>query len=99
MRPDYRTLVRGSTFLAGGRRPGNHGWGKRPMLPCGDVSGETAAARREALARQVRLDSAAKRLTIIVVEVREHGGSWSLGVPELPGVDARATRRQDIEPA
>jgi hypothetical protein len=69
------------------------------MLRCGDVSEEAAEARREALARQVRLDAAARRLTTIVVDVREHGGSWSIGVPELPGVDARATRRQDIEPA
>jgi hypothetical protein len=63
----------------------------------GDVS-EEAADRRDAFARQVRLDAAAKRLTTIVVEVREHGGSWSLGVPDVPGLEARATRRQEIEP-
>ena len=68
------------------------------MLRSGDVS-EEAAARRDALARQVRLDAAAKRLTTIVVEVREHGGSWTLGVPDVPGLEARATRRQEIEPA
>ncbi|MBJ7599063.1 MAG: hypothetical protein JF922_13405 [Candidatus Dormibacteraeota bacterium] len=73
--------------------------GQAIYAPLGDVSEETAAARREALARQVRMDAAGKRLTTIGVEVREHGGSWSLAVPELPGVDARATRRQDIEPA
>jgi hypothetical protein len=68
------------------------------MLRCGDVS-EEAAARREALAQRVRLDAAAKRLTTIVVEVREHGGSWTIGVPDIPGLQARATRRQDIESA
>ena len=68
------------------------------MLRNGDVS-EEAAARREALARQVREGAAAKMLTTIVVEVMEHGGSWTVGVPEIPGVEARATRRQDIEPA
>jgi hypothetical protein len=68
------------------------------MLHSGDVS-EEAAGRRDALASQVRLDAAAKRLTTIVVEVREYGGSWSLGVPDVPGLEARATRRQDIEPA
>ena len=68
------------------------------MLRSGDVS-EEAAGRRDALTRQVRLDAAAKRLTTIIVEVREYGGSWSLGVPDVPGLEARATRRQDIEPA
>ncbi|MDQ6921648.1 MAG: hypothetical protein M3170_08625 [Candidatus Dormibacteraeota bacterium] len=60
---------------------------------------EEAAARRDALARQVRLDAAAKSVTTIVVEVREHGGSWTVGVPDIPGLEARATRRQEIEPA
>ena len=68
------------------------------MLRSSGVS-EEAAAHREALARQVRLDAAARRLTTIVVEVKEHGGSWTLGVPDIPGLQARATRRQEIEPA
>jgi hypothetical protein len=57
------------------------------------------AARREALARQVRQDAAARKRTTIVVEVRERSGYWMLGAPDIPGLEARATRRQDIEPA
>jgi hypothetical protein len=68
------------------------------MLLCGDVS-EEAAGRREVLARQVRLGAAAKNFPTFVIEVREHGGSWTLGVPDIPGVETRASRRQDIEPA
>jgi hypothetical protein len=60
---------------------------------------EEAAARREALARKVRQDAAARRRTTIVVEVRERGGSWTLGTAEIPELQARVTRRQDIEPA
>jgi hypothetical protein len=68
------------------------------MLRRGDVS-EEAAERREALARQVRLDAAAKKPTTISVEIREHSGSWTVAAPAIPGLEARATRRQDIEPA
>ena len=68
------------------------------MLRSSGVS-EEAGAGREALARQVRQGAAYKRLTTIVVEVRERGGSWSLDVPGIPGLEARASRRKDIEPA
>jgi hypothetical protein len=68
------------------------------LAPRGDVS-EEAAARREALAGRVRQDAAARKRTTILVEVRERSGHWTIGSPEIPGLEARATRRQDIEPA
>jgi hypothetical protein len=57
------------------------------------------AADRSNLAGRVRQAAAAKKPMTLLVEVREQSGSWSMRVPEISGVEARAGRRQDIEPA
>jgi predicted RNase H-like HicB family nuclease len=57
------------------------------------------AAYRAALARQVRDDAAERNPTTFLVEVEEHGGFWTLSVPQIPGVRARADSRQEITPA
>ncbi len=57
------------------------------------------ATYRGALARQVRQDAAAKNFTTFLVEVEEYGGSWTLSVPDIPGIRVQANKRQDITPA
>jgi hypothetical protein len=57
------------------------------------------AADRSTLAARVRQAAAARKPMTLMVEVQEHSGSWSMSVPEIPGLQARAGRRQDIEPA
>lgn len=57
------------------------------------------ATYREALARQVRQSAAAREMMTFLVEVEEQTSSWRLSVPDIPGVEARARRRQEIEPA
>lgn len=59
---------------------------------------EEAEAYRAALARQVRHDAAAKNFTTFMVEVREQSGSWLLSVPDIPGLQERVHKRQDITP-
>ena len=65
--------------------------------PGGDLVEE--AAYREALARQVRQSASAGETMIFQVEVEEQSSSWRLTVPDIPGVEARARKRQEIEPA
>jgi hypothetical protein len=57
------------------------------------------AADRSTLAGRVRQAALARKPMTLQVEVREQSGSWSMRVPEITGVEARAGRRQDIEPA
>ena len=55
------------------------------------------AAYREALARQVRQSASARETMTFLVEVEEQSSSWRLSVPDIPGVETRAFRRQEIE--
>ena len=66
------------------------------MLPTGGDQVEEAAYR-EALGRQVRESAAARDAITFLVEVEEQSSSWRLTVPEIPGLEARARKRQEIE--
>ncbi|MBJ7596882.1 MAG: hypothetical protein JF888_09895 [Candidatus Dormibacteraeota bacterium] len=55
-------------------------------------------AYREALERQVRQGVARKNLTTFLIEVQPRHGSWIISVPEIPGLQCRAEKRQDIQP-
>jgi hypothetical protein len=50
------------------------------------------------LALQVRQGAAARQVKTFLVEVKEWTGWWELRVPELPRLQLRADRRQDIQP-
>jgi hypothetical protein len=60
---------------------------------------EEAAADRAALARQVRDGAASKNFRTFLVEVEEQDSSWSVRVPEIPGVQAQVNKRSGISPA
>jgi hypothetical protein len=72
-------------------------WASALCFPAAGI--EVEATYRAALAREVRHDAAARNFTTFVVEVEEQGDSWSLSVPDIPGIQARVNKRQDISPA